>query len=95
MQGSTSNLHRTGIYNLQKVFVKSEKIVISSSLPRIISRLNTILLKSGKCAKLLIGPTVPSPGPIPAMHVAVALADVIGSLPLAVMIKVPIIKTKR
>jgi hypothetical protein len=75
--------------------VKIVNTVIISSLPIIINRLSTTLLTSGMWAKLLIGPTVPSPGPIPAMQVATALAEVTGSTPEATTKIVPSIKRKR
>jgi hypothetical protein len=71
------------------------KIVIISSLPIIISILNTTLLISGIWAKLLPGPTRPIPGPIPAMHVATELEAVIGSTPVITIIIVPSRKRKR
>ena len=82
-------------YSFQNVLVKIVKTVMISSLPIIISRLRTILLISGICAKLLIGPTVPSPGPIPAIHVATALEAVTGSTPVITTIIVPMTKRKR
>ena len=42
---------------------------------------------------MLIGPTVPNPGPIPAMHVATELDAVTGSTPVTTTITVP--RTKR
>ncbi len=42
-----------------------------------------------------MGPTVPSPGPIPAIHVATELEAVIGSAPLKTTIIVPSKKRKR
>ena len=63
--------------------------VIISSLPIIIKRLRTNLLASGKWAKLLMGPTVPRPGPIPAIHVATDPAEVTGSTPVTTTIIVP------
>ena len=50
---------------------------------------------SGKCAKLLIGPTVPSPGPIPAMQVITELAAVRLSTPVAATKTVPTMNIKR
>jgi hypothetical protein len=44
---------------------------------------------------LLIGPTVPSPGPIPAIHVATELAEVTGSTPEATTTIVPRTNKKR
>jgi len=78
-------------YNFQNVRVKIAKTVIISSLPIIISRLSTILLSSGIFAKLPVGPTLPSPGPIAAIHDATALEAVTGSTP----VKTTIIDTIR
>jgi hypothetical protein len=64
-----------------------------SSLPIIIKRLKTSLAASGMEAKLPDGPIVPSPGPIPAIHVATELDAVIGSTPVITTIIVP--RTKR
>ena len=75
--------------------MKRVRTVIISSLPRIIRMLRTTLLASGILAKLLIGPTVPRPGPIPAIHVATELADVMTSDPLAVRNSVPIRNVNR
>ena len=52
------------------------------------------MLIAGKPEKLLIGPTLPSPGPIPAIHVATEVDDVIRSDPFAVIIIVPIMNRK-
>ena len=70
------------------------KTVIISSLPRIMIKLRAILLIAGIAEKLLIGPTVPNPGPIPAMQVATELADVRGSAPFMAMKRVPATNTK-
>jgi hypothetical protein len=67
--------------------------VIISSLPIIIKRLSTTLLTSGIPEKLLKGPTLPRPGPIPAMHVAAELEAVTGSTPVMTITIVP--STKR
>jgi len=48
-----------------------------------------ILLTSGIWAKLLIGPTIPIPGPIPAMQVATELEAVSGSTPVIITRSVP------
>lgn len=69
--------------------------VIISSLPIIISRLNTTLLASGKFAKLLEGPTLPRPGPIPAIQVAAELDAVIRSTPVITTITVPSTKINK
>ena len=53
------------------------------------------MLNPGKPAKLLIGPTLPRPGPIPAIHVAVELAEVMGSTPVMTIIIVPSTKINR
>ena len=74
--------------------MKIVNIVIISSLPIIIKRLRTTLLNSGNPEKLLIGPTLPRPGPIPAIHVAAELDAVIGSTPVMTIIIVPITKRK-
>ena len=44
---------------------------------------------------MLNGPTLPSPGPIPAIHVAAELDAVTGSTPVMTIITVPRIKRKR
>jgi hypothetical protein len=64
------------VYKRQNDLPKSTNTVIISSLPIIISRLKTSLLISGKPEKLLIGPTIPSPGPIPAIHVATEVEQI-------------------
>ena len=51
------------------------------------------LLTSGRWAKLLAGPTVPIPGPIPAMQVATELPAVFRSIPVPIRNKLPVIKT--
>jgi hypothetical protein len=69
--------------------------VIISSLPIIIKRLKTTLLTSGRLAKLLMGPTLPRPGPIPAIQVAAELEAVTGSTPVMTIITVPSTKMNR
>ena len=54
-----------------------------------------ILPDSGSCAKLLMGPTVPRPGPIPAIHVAAELEADTGSIPVKTRISDPAIKMNR
>jgi len=81
--------------SFQNVLVKIAKTVIISSLPIIIKRLKTTLLISGRLAKLHIGPTLPNPGPIPAIHVAAELDAVTGSTPEITIMIVPITNTKR
>lgn len=46
--------------------------------------------KSDKCAKLEAGPTVPMPGPIPAIAVAAELAAVFPSSPVNERIMLPV-----
>jgi hypothetical protein len=75
--------------------VKIAKTVIISSLPIIIKRLNMTLPVSGIIEKLLIGPTLPSPGPMPAIEVAAELEAVTGSTPVNTSKTVPMIKIKR
>ena len=82
-------------YSFQNVLVNIAKTVIISSLPIIIRRLRTTLLSSGIFAKLPVGPTVPSPGPIAAIHVATELDAVTGSTPVKTTIIVPIKKRNR
>jgi hypothetical protein len=48
---------------------------------------------SGRPEKLLMGPTAPRPGPMPAMQVATELEAVMGSTPVITTIIVP--RTKR
>ena len=81
--------------SFQNVLVKIAKTVIISSLPIIIKRLKTTLLISGRLAKLHIGPTLPNPGPIPAIHVAAELDAVTGSTPVITIIIVPSTKINR
>ncbi len=85
----------SGPYSFQNDFPNRIKTGIISSLPMIITRLSVILLIPGSPEKLLIGPTVPSPGPIPAMHVATEVADVTGSEPFSTMKVVPTRKIKK
>jgi hypothetical protein len=81
-------------YIRQNDLPKSTNTVIISNLPIIIRRLKTTLLISGKPEKLLIGPTVPSPGPIPAIQVATEVEADIRSNPEATIITVPVMNIK-
>jgi hypothetical protein len=90
-----STKHHAPDYNFQKVLVKIANTVIISSLPIIISRLRTILLSSGIFAKSPVGPTLPSPGPIAAIHDATELEAVTGSTPVRITITDPIRKRNR
>jgi hypothetical protein len=86
---------RASGYKRQYDLPKSTNTVIISSLPIIISILKTTLLISGKPEKLPIGPTIPSPGPIPAIHVATEVEADTRSNPVATMITVPTMNIKR
>ena len=55
--------------------------VNNSNLPTTMNKLRIHFTTSGKWAKLFTGPTVPMPGPMFPMHVAVAPAAVIKSTP--------------
>ena len=82
-------------YSFQNVLVKIVNTVIISSLPIIINRLRTTLPVSGILEKLLNGPALPNPGPIPAIQVAAELEAVTGSTPVITIMIVPITNTKR
>jgi hypothetical protein len=82
-------------YNFQKDFENKTKTGIISSLPIIIRRLSTILLKAGIPEKFPSGPVAPSPGPIPAMLEATAEDADTTSTPVATTITEPIMKIKR
>ena len=78
-------------YYLQNVGVKSIIIAYISNLPISIKSDSTILATSVRWAKLAAGPTVPIPGPIPAIAVATELAAVSPSNPVKARIMLPII----
>jgi hypothetical protein len=57
----------------QKLLENRMTSVYSSRRPANIRNDRTILALSGRCAKLLAGPGILGPGPMPAMHVATTL----------------------
>ena len=77
------NLIRKTLYDylFQKAGEKMISTVKSSNLPISIKKERIIFARSGKCAKLLTGPTVPIPGPTFPRQVATAPAAVRKSNP--------------
>ena len=82
-------------YLTQKFLEKRITTVYISNLPISIRNESKTFPAPGKWAKLLIGPTVPIPGPIPAIQVATELKDVFPSRPMAINNMLPVRKINK